>query len=168
MIHAHSLRTHTRRPATLPPSAPADRRGPADRALRQEAWDPEGQTESARRLGPWKRVAATESRRGEASGGGPAGSNIRGSSAHERLLDERAALGMLRLYMGDRPAGIHQLVRDGAYEAVQQSLQKGGGKNVSKRDKEGATPLHIAAQVGRVEMLRLLMEKGASVEAEDE
>ena len=33
---------------------------------------------------------------------------------------------------------------------------------------EGATPLHIAAQVGRVEMLRLLMEKGASVEAEDE
>ncbi|CAD7700607.1 unnamed protein product [Ostreobium quekettii] len=73
---------------------------------------------------------------------------------------------MLRLYVGDKPPGLHQMARDGAYEAIVKALQK--GKNIGKKDKEGCTPLHIAAQAGRIEILRLLMDKGADVEAEDE
>lgn len=49
-----------------------------------------------------------------------------------------------------------------------QLLLERGDKQVSTVDKYGKTPLHYAAGLGLTEIVRMLLEKGASQDAKDE
>jgi len=75
---------------------------------------------------------------------------------------------MLRLYLADKPISLHQAIREGNYAAVEQALQKWGPKTINKKDKDGFTALHVAAQSGRSDITKLLLEKGADLHAVDE
>ena len=46
-------------------------------------------------------------------------------------------------------------------------LEHGAGADVNTRDDEGSTPLYLAAENGRLQVVRMLLEHGANVGAED-
>jgi len=59
---------------------------------------------------------------------------------------------------------IHEAARKGNIEAVKQHLI--AGTNIGKRGKDNFTPLHHAADKGQLSVAKLLIENGASVNAD--
>jgi len=59
---------------------------------------------------------------------------------------------------------IHQAVKEGKFEVVKKMLEKEPDL-VRAVDSEGITPLHLAAEHGRQQIVELLLEKGADVNA---
>ena len=60
---------------------------------------------------------------------------------------------------------IHQAVKEGNIEVVKQHLDAGTDLNVKQKD--GFTPLHLAAFTDRLEITNLLIKNGADVNAKD-
>ena len=75
---------------------------------------------------------------------------------YKRILDQN----------GSAPRLALGAFRWNGYEGVARLLT-GGGADVSGADKDGWTPLHIAAQIGREAVAQLLMCYGADVSAAD-
>ncbi|KDD74378.1 hypothetical protein H632_c1359p1 [Helicosporidium sp. ATCC 50920] len=67
--------------------------------------------------------------------------------------------------LGEYP--LHEAVGSGALESVKELLID-GNVDVNARDEVGATALHMAANVGSVEMVKLLLDHDADIEARDE
>ena len=61
---------------------------------------------------------------------------------------------------------IHQAAKDGNIEAVKQHLADGVDVN-AKDDEYGATSLHITAEYGYKEIVKLLIDAGADVHEKD-
>jgi ankyrin repeat protein len=61
---------------------------------------------------------------------------------------------------------IHEFVRKGDLESLQASIEKDPAI-VNARDQDGRTPLHWACRGRKLEVVKLLVEKGADVNAED-
>ena len=59
----------------------------------------------------------------------------------------------------DAPTDILEAARKGKPKEIEALLAK--GSDIESRDKEGGTPLMLAAQYGRTDSVRLLLEKGA-------
>ena len=60
---------------------------------------------------------------------------------------------------------IHDAARIGDIEAVKQHLAAGTDVNAKKQGGLGETPLHYAAKERRTEIVKLLINKGANVNA---
>ncbi|KAJ3287221.1 hypothetical protein HDU79_005874 [Rhizoclosmatium sp. JEL0117] len=65
----------------------------------------------------------------------------------------------------DPPFRLHDAVRDGKVELVEELAQKLGHGQVDVRDKEGRTPLHLAALFRLTKVATILLNSGADVNA---
>ena len=72
------------------------------------------------------------------------------------------------LLVGCKSTSIHKAAGAGNIEAVKHHLATGTDVNAKKKDKFGLTPLHIAAIEGHKAILKLLIAKGANVNAKDD
>ncbi|KAJ3059323.1 Ankyrin-3, partial [Rhizoclosmatium hyalinum] len=73
-----------------------------------------------------------------------------------------------RVYLGlsvDPPFRLHNAVRDGKVEVVEELAQKLGHGQVDFRDEDGSTPLHLAAHYGLTKVATILLNYGADVNA---
>lgn len=64
-------------------------------------------------------------------------------------------------------ADLHQLCRDGSLEELSRELHLGydlENRFSARAGKAGLTPLHVAAECGQVDVLRLLLDYDASIE----
>ena len=66
---------------------------------------------------------------------------------------------------GEPSVGIHQAAKDGNIKAVKKHLA--AGTDVNAKQKDGFTPLHLAAFTDRMEVVDLLIKNGANVNAKD-
>src|SRR5262245_688578 len=64
----------------------------------------------------------------------------------------------------DANVEFHDLVRTGGFTEVKTALAK-DGRLVAAKDKMERTPLHVAAQCGRANIVDLLVKSGADVNA---
>lgn len=68
--------------------------------------------------------------------------------------------------MSDPVSDLFESVRSGDRERVAEIL-KAHPQSVSARDRHGATPLHYAAESGRRDIVNLLLDAGADINARD-
>ncbi len=62
---------------------------------------------------------------------------------------------------------IFKASRNGDYERVKELLDNGVDVNIINKNNKNCTPLHIASIYGHIEILRLLIERGANINALD-
>lgn len=62
---------------------------------------------------------------------------------------------------------LHLTVETGDEEMMMLLLEGEEGANIEATDKNKRTPLHLAAISGRLEVVKMLLQKGAVIEAVD-
>ncbi|KAK4699909.1 uncharacterized protein P7C70_g6345, partial [Phenoliferia sp. Uapishka_3] len=77
--------------------------------------------------------------------------------------DTKNNRGQTSLHLAAWEASKHRLITKGRLDTAE--LLVGAGASLESRDKDGATPLHLAAYYGQLEILRLLLGAGAAVNA---
>lgn len=62
---------------------------------------------------------------------------------------------------------FHAVVRDGNMRMFRSLMEKAMDLDLEMRDSKWCTPLHIAALLGRIDMMKVLLDAGADAHAED-
>ena len=68
--------------------------------------------------------------------------------------------------MRNTDISLHEACGQGYLAVVREKLRRGGG--VDERNDEGDTPLHVAAEEGKVDIINLLVEHNARFHEEND
>jgi uncharacterized protein len=74
--------------------------------------------------------------------------------------------GIAKAYGSEKPDQLFQAVKSGNVSDVNAAINS--GTDINTKDSEGLTLLMLASQEGRVEVVRLLLEKGARVNVKED